>query len=75
MYVVVDVDCALDSMFISTGSLLATPSMLIDDGLSCSYPVLFLHSLVVTGLCWQCGFASIMVLSFYMVQAAGYCLK
>jgi len=75
MHVVVDVDCALDSMFLSTSSLLATPSMLIDDGLSCSYPVLFLHSLVVTGLCWQCGFVCIMVLSLYMVKAVGCCLK
>jgi len=76
MYIVVDVDSALDSTFLSTGYLLATLSMLMDDGSCCSCPILYsilwlLLAYADKVICY----AFIVVLFLCMVKAAGCCLK
>jgi len=76
MYIVVDVDSALDSTFLSAGYLLATLSMLMDDGSCCSCPILYsilwlLLAYADKVICYTV----IVVLSLCMVKAAGCCLK
>jgi hypothetical protein len=71
-----DVNSALDSTFLSAGYLLATLSMLMDDGSCCSCLVscsILWLLLAYTGKVIY--YVFIVVLSLCMVKAAGCCLK
>jgi hypothetical protein len=71
-----DIDSALDSTFLSVGYLLATLSVLMDDGSCCSCPIpcSILRLLLAYAGKVIC-YAFIVVLSLCMVKSASCCLK